>query len=91
MVFLKEFLEKVDFEKKQQTTKKHAKLPSMQRVNLVPSLRIDLRSKQGYQSEVLGVLKGGRVFEIIIFSAVGVIMFCGSWEYLYLSHCFSVG
>ena len=33
MVFLKEFFEKVDFEKNQQTTKKHEKLPSMQRVN----------------------------------------------------------
>ena len=30
MVFLKEFSEKVYFEKNQQTTKKHAKLPSMQ-------------------------------------------------------------
>ena len=29
MVFLKEFIEKVDFEKNQQTTKKHAKLPSI--------------------------------------------------------------
>ena len=28
MEFLKEFFKKVDFEKKQQTTKKHAKLPS---------------------------------------------------------------
>ena len=35
MVFLKEFFEKVDFEKKnQQTIKKREKLPSMQRVNL---------------------------------------------------------
>ena len=33
MVFLKEFFEKVDFEKNQQTTKKHEKLPSRQRVN----------------------------------------------------------
>ena len=33
MVFLKEFFEKVDFEKKnQQTTKKLAKLPNRQRV-----------------------------------------------------------
>ena len=32
MVFLKEFFKKDDFEKNQQTTKKHAKLPSMQRV-----------------------------------------------------------
>ena len=30
--FLKEFFEKVDFEKNQQTTKQHAKLPSRQRV-----------------------------------------------------------
>ena len=32
MVLLKEFFEKVDFEKNQQTTKKSEKLPSMQRV-----------------------------------------------------------
>ena len=32
MVFLKEFFEKVDFEKNQQTTKKHEKLPMMGRV-----------------------------------------------------------
>ena len=31
-VFLKEFFEKVDFEKNQQTTKEHEKLPSRQRV-----------------------------------------------------------
>ena len=30
LVFLKEFLEKVNFEKNQQTTKKHSKLPSRQ-------------------------------------------------------------
>ena len=33
MVLLKEFLKNVDFEKIQQTTKKHSKLPSMQKVN----------------------------------------------------------
>ena len=32
MVFLKEIFEKVDFEKNQQTIKKHGKLPSMQTV-----------------------------------------------------------
>ena len=32
-VLLKEFFAKVDFEKNQQTTKKHAKLPSRHRVN----------------------------------------------------------
>ena len=32
MVFLKEFLEKVDFEKNQQSTKKHGRLPSIQSV-----------------------------------------------------------
>ena len=32
MVFLKEFFEKVDFEKIQQTTKKHEKFPREQRV-----------------------------------------------------------
>ena len=35
VVFLKEFFKKVDFEKKMQTTKKHAKLPSRQRINPV--------------------------------------------------------
>ena len=35
IAFLKEFFEKVDFEKNQQTTKKHAKLPSRQSVNEV--------------------------------------------------------
>ena len=30
MVFLKEFFQKVNYEKNQQTTKKHEKLPSMQ-------------------------------------------------------------
>ena len=34
IVFLEEFFEKTDFEKNQQTTQKHAKLPSMQRVNI---------------------------------------------------------
>ena len=35
MVLLKDFLKKVYFEKKEkQTTKKHAKLPSMQKVNI---------------------------------------------------------
>ena len=33
MVFLKEFFEKVDFEKKSADNKKYAKLPSRQRVN----------------------------------------------------------
>ena len=33
MVFLKQFFEKVDFEKNQQTTKKHKILPSRQRAN----------------------------------------------------------
>ena len=33
MVFLKEFLEKVDYEKKSADTKKHEKLPNRQRVN----------------------------------------------------------
>ena len=32
MEFLKEYFEKVDFEKNQQTTKKHEKFPRMQRV-----------------------------------------------------------
>ena len=34
LVFLKEFLEKVDFEKSQQTTKHREKLPSKQRVKV---------------------------------------------------------
>ena len=33
IAFMKEFFEKVNFEKSQQTTTKHEKLPSMQRVN----------------------------------------------------------
>ena len=41
MVFLKEFFEKIDFEKNQQTTKKHEKLPSMQRVKIVDYHVID--------------------------------------------------
>ena len=36
MVFLEEFFEKVDFEKNQQTTKKHEKFPGGQRVNPPP-------------------------------------------------------
>ena len=35
MVFLKEFFQKVNFEKNQQTTNKHEKLPSMQWVKLI--------------------------------------------------------
>ena len=35
MVFLKEFFEKVDLEINQQTTKKHANLPRMQRAKLL--------------------------------------------------------
>ena len=35
MVFLKESFEKVDFEKNQQTTKKHEKLPRGQKVNRI--------------------------------------------------------
>ena len=35
---LKEFLEKVDFEKNQETTKKHEKIPSRQRVNFFKCL-----------------------------------------------------
>ena len=34
MLLLKEFFEKVDFEKKSADNKKHAKLPSMQKVNI---------------------------------------------------------
>ena len=33
MVFLKEFFEKVNFEKNLQTTKKHAKLPACKELN----------------------------------------------------------
>ena len=41
MVFLKEFLEKVDFEKKpQQMTKSHAKLPSRQRVKALIMMQL---------------------------------------------------
>ena len=37
MIFLILFLEKVDCEKNQLMTKKHAKLPSMKRINFLPS------------------------------------------------------
>ena len=36
MVLLKEFFEKVDFEKNQQTAKKHEKFPRRQRVKDLP-------------------------------------------------------
>ena len=39
MIFLKDFLEKNIFEKNLQTTKMHAKLPSMQQVKRINSLR----------------------------------------------------
>ena len=39
MVFLKEFFDNVYFEKNQQTTKKHEKLPSMQVVKVCISLK----------------------------------------------------
>ena len=38
MVLLKEFVEKVDLKKNQLTTKKHAKLPSMQRLRVKTNL-----------------------------------------------------
>ena len=41
MVFLKEFFVKIDFEKNQQMTIKHEKLPSMQRVKIVDYHVID--------------------------------------------------
>ena len=37
MVFLKEFLKKIELENNQQTTKEHAKLPSRQRVHSLPT------------------------------------------------------
>ena len=39
MVFLKEFFKIIDFEKNQQTTQKHEKLPSMQKGNMAYHLR----------------------------------------------------
>ena len=39
-VFIKYFVEKVCFEKNQQTTKKHAKLPCRQRVTFYPQLKM---------------------------------------------------
>ena len=49
MVSMKEFFEKVDFEKNQQMKKKHTKLPSMQRVDTTGGefspLRADSKSK----------------------------------------------
>ena len=41
MVFLKEFFVKIDFEKNQQMTINHEKLPSMQRINVVDYHVID--------------------------------------------------
>ena len=47
MVFLKMFFEKVNLKKKEkknpQTTKKHVKLPSMQRVNAFPNNGVKFR------------------------------------------------
>ena len=50
MVLLKEFFEKVEFEKNQQTTKKHAKLPSRQRVGLLEPSADNLCKQLGFRS-----------------------------------------
>ena len=42
MVFLKEFFEKVDFEKNWQTTKKHEKFPRGQRVKTGWKTEVDI-------------------------------------------------
>ena len=53
MVFLKEFFENIDFEKNQMT-KKHAKLPSRQKVNLVHANRRSLNGAVQSGSRHLG-------------------------------------
>ena len=55
MVFLKEFFENVDFEKIQQTTKKHAKLPSMQRINNVADERYFSQVKCTFRCSMIPV------------------------------------
>ena len=59
---MKEFLEKVDFEKNPQTTKKHALFPSRQRVKTYMHsytvLVVDLRSKALCFYAPKGVLGG---------------------------------
>ena len=42
IVFLKEFFEKVNFEKSQQRQQKHEKLPSMQEVDLLAKYRFSM-------------------------------------------------
>ena len=52
-IFLKYFFEKFSFEKNQQTTKKHEKLPSMQRVILCRAMRKPVYSI--YEQQKLGL------------------------------------
>ena len=52
MVFLKEFFEKVDFEKNQQTTKKHEKLPRRQIVNMVNIYEMTLSVKLCFSYDI---------------------------------------
>ena len=69
MVFLKDFFEKVDFEKCQQTTKKHAKLPSIQRVkdsylhfSVLPDQLVEEQELSKKNLEEINSLKSKLVF-----------------------------
>ena len=70
MVFLKDFFEKIYFEKIQQTAKKHAKLPSIQRVKVLSqlssSVKVESKSVWHHQcvvrdSSVVAVVCGNSV------------------------------
>ena len=56
IVFLKEFFEKVDFEKSQQTTKKNSeKLPSIQKIHMLYIIVIWFPRQTSISSGSLGV------------------------------------
>ena len=58
MVFLEEFFKKVDFEINQPITKKHAKLPSRQRVNhdyIIPQVQIGNHFQRSCQRTILNI------------------------------------
>ena len=66
MVFLKEFFEKVDFEKIQQTTKKkkkkkktHEKLPSRQKVNILVSFVLSFQPQHEISNNVVCAISKG--------------------------------
>ena len=68
MIFLKEFFEKDDFEKNQQTTKKHAKLPRMQRIKKKILLTEELSSSM--LSGLRGEKKGLKPFLFLMPSSL---------------------